>query len=128
MSNNINKSQKDVRTLLAEKEAQKNAAKEHRKKVDDAIKNGEDKQRIIKSWEDHIKAGDKLKNFTSIVNNQMYFQEPAKNHVLLPFSEYFGSYQLNWIINWDDINNVEVWRKNVLYVDLIEWILSTPKN
>ena len=120
MSNNTLKVVKDKKKDLD--------VKAERRHVDNAIKNSEDKQRILKSWEDHIKAGDKIKNFTSIVNNQMYFQEPAKNHVLIPFSEYYGNYQLNWIINWDDINNIEVWRKNVLYVDLIEWIQPTPKN
>lgn len=128
MSNSINKSQKSAKTLLAEREAQKIAAKEHRKKVGEAIEKSESGEVIIKSWDDHIKAGDKIANFTSIVNNQMYFSEPKKDHSLIPFSEYYGSYQLNWIINWDNINKREVWRKNILYVDLIEWKSSTAKN
>lgn len=120
MSNSAMKVVKDSKKILAEKE--------QRKHVDNAIKNSEDKDRIIKKWDDHIKSGDKLKNFTSIVNNQMYFSEAPKNHTFIPFSEYYGSYQLNWIINWDEIEKREVWRKNILYVDLIEWGLPPVKS
>ena len=116
MSSNVNKSVKDPKNILKEKEL--------RLRTDKMIEKSESKEIIPLNWEAHIKAGHKIKSFTSIVNNQMYVAEPMKNMQLVPFFEYMGSYGLNWILNWDTENKREIWRKNIMYVDLIEWEIS----
>jgi hypothetical protein len=117
MSSNVTKSVKDSKRVLAEKEEEKI----NKKKADEMLQNAEDKKTLIKNWEQHIFDGDKIKSFTSIVNNQMYMSEPIEGTEFLPFSEYHGTYNLNWIINWDVKEKREIWRKNIIYVDLIEW-------
>ena len=128
MSNNISKSREDSKHLLIKKEEERAEKKRKRETMNHALEHGEKVQDILPSWDNHIKAGHTIRNFTSIVNNQMYLMEPGKDHSFIPFSEYCGSYSLNWIIKWDNINKKEVFRKNVLYVDLIEWETNEPKN
>ena len=120
MSNSVLKVKKDPKKVLLEKE--------NKARTDKMIKNSESKDVVPLNWDDHIKAGHKIKSFASIVNNQMYVTEANPGMQLIPFSEYCGSYQLNWIINWSVADKREVWRKNVLYVDLVEWDISQPKN
>lgn len=117
MSSNVTKSVKDSKRVLAEKEEEKI----NKKKADEMLKNAEDKKTVIQSWEQHILDGNKIKSFTSIVNNQMYMSEPIEGTEFLPFTEHYGTYRLNWIINWDVKEKREIWRKNIIYVDLIEW-------
>lgn len=120
----MTKSVKDSKRVLAEKEEEKI----NKKKADEMLKNAEDKNAVIQRWERHILDGNKIKSFTSIVNNQMYMSEPIEGTEFLPFTEYYGNYQLNWIINWDVKEKREIWRKNIIYVDLIEWIKPEQKS
>lgn len=120
MSNPTFKVKRDPKKVLLEKE--------HKAMADKMIKNSESKDVVPLNWDDHIKSEHKIKSFSSIVNNQMYVTEANSGMQLIPFSEYCGSYQLNWILNWNTEKKCEVWRKNVLYVDLIEWDVPQPKN
>lgn len=113
----LNKSKPSAMKVILGKEA----VADEKKRTYDMLSTAEKMEIALQVWNDHVVARDEINSYTAIVNNQMYVTTPDDSHVLLPFAEYYGDHAMNWIITWDVKNNVEVFRKNIRMIDLIDW-------
>lgn len=112
------KSIPDPKKVLLQKE--KNA--EIKKEMGRRIGASEKPSQFIKTWDEHVKNRSPISNYTVIANDKMYNFTPKEGQIFLPFSEYNGDHSMNWVICWDEVNKVEVFRKNIRTVDMIEWL------
>lgn len=113
----LNKSKPSAMKAILNKES----IAEERKRTYDMLSVAEKMEIALTTWHEHVTARDEINSYTTIINNQMYVTTPDDSHVLLPFAEYHGDHAMNWIITWDVKNNVEIFRKNIRMIDLIEW-------
>ncbi len=98
-----------------------------RQEVDLLLKTGEKKTIFINTWEDHVMNRDEILAFNTIVGEKLYHVKPKDEEIFLPFSEYMGDHTENWIIAIDIGTGKEFFRKNIKYVDMIDWKLSSSK-
>jgi len=96
-----------------------------RKRVDEHLKKGEKIE--LKTWHNHVDQRNEIASFTSIAGDKLYFVEPRKDEIFLPFYEYHGDHSENWIIAVDVNTNVEIFRKSTKTVDMVNWKLPSSE-
>lgn len=95
-------------------------------KTSDRPDPGKPIDRNILSWKELCGEGKLIQSFSTVAadakgNHQLYIFQPKPNEVFFPYYEDMEGYMIGYVIAYDNEKNQEIFRKNILNIDLIEW-------
>ena len=124
MSNNLGKSKKSPMHILKDKAEDNFNEQKERERIGNLLSTAEKMKLALTTWHDHVMARDEIYCFITIIGTEMHTMFPSGNQIFLPFEEHNGDHAMNWILIWDTVEKLELYRKNTKNVDLVDWLVK----